>query len=217
MRASKSGQDQQQNVTATGRSTGVRPRRTYRAPSARPVAAALWLGATGLLAWVLIAGQATTAVTAAPWLAFVSWIVYILQWRPCLRVDGSGFEIVNGLRDHRIPFETVDDVDVRQSVVVRAAGRKYVSWGAPGTPGAAASGYQNGGDLRNLPLNVLPDNQRLSQPVAVGGRDEIAKAWQDARALGFPSPEASVISKWDRPTIAIGILVVLWAVTATLL
>ncbi|MGO4856885.1 hypothetical protein [Arthrobacter sp. 2MCAF14] len=181
------------------------------------MAAALWLGAAGLMAWMLIAGQTTTAMTAAPWLVLVSWIVYIVQWKPCLRVDRSGFEIVNGLRDHRIPFGKVDDVEVRQSVVIRAAGRKYVSWGAPGTPSAAASGYQNASNLRNLPFNVLPDNQRMSQPAAVGGRDEIAKAWQDARALGFPSSEGSIMSQWDRPTIAIGILTVLWAVTITLI
>ena len=156
-------------------------------------------------------------MTASPWLVLVSWTVYIAQWRPCLRVDGSGFEIVNGLRDHRIPFETVEDVEVRQSVVIRASGRKYASWGAPGTPSAAASGYPNAVNLRNLPLNVLPDNQRMSQPVAVGGRDEIAKAWQEARASGFPSSQGSVTSTWNRPMIAIGILTVLWAVTATLI
>lgn len=216
MRASKDKQDQRQHVTAAGNSMVVRQRRTYRARSARPVAAAVWLGAACLMAWMLIAGGPTTA-TAAPWLALVSWIVYIAQWRPCLRIDGSGFEIVNGLRDHRIPFETVEDVEVRQSIVIRASGRKYTSWGAPGTPSAAASGYPNAINLRNLPLNVLPDNQRMSQPVAVGGRDEIAKAWQEARASGFPSSQGSVTSKWNRPTIAIGILTVLWAVTATLI
>jgi hypothetical protein len=213
MRASK---DQRQKITATGRSTGVQPR-SYRSRSARPLAAGLWLGAACLMAWMLIAGETRTALTASPWLVLVSWTVYIAQWRPCLRVDGSGFEIVNGLRDHRIPFETVDDVEVRQSVVIRASGRNYASWGAPGTPSAAASGYPNAVNLRNLPLNVLPDNQRMSQPVAVGGRDEIAKAWQEARASGFPSSQGSVTSTWNRTTIAIGILTVLWAVTATLI
>lgn len=216
MRASKDKEDQRQHVTAAGNSIGIQPRRTYRARSARPVAAAVWLGAGCLVAWMLIAGQTTAAMTASPWLVLVSWIVYIVQWRPCLCFDGSGFEIVNGVRDHRIPFETVDDVQVRQSVVIRASGRKYVSWGAPGTPSAAVSGYPNAIDLRNLPLNALPDDQRLRQPVAVGGRDEIAKAWQDARAVGFPSTEGRVISKWHRPAIVIGILTILWAVTATL-
>jgi hypothetical protein len=168
------------------------------------------------MAWMLIAGQTRTAMTASPWLVLVSWIVYVVQWRPCLRVDGSGFEMINGLRDHRIPFETVEDVEVRQSVAIRASGRKYVSWGAPGTPSAAASGYVNATNLRNLPLNVLPDNQRMRQPVAVGGRDEIAQAWQDARALGFHSSEGRAISKWNRTTLAIGILTILWAVAATL-
>ena len=33
----------------------------------------------------------------------------------CVRVDGSGFEVLNGLRHHRIPFGKVEDIEVRYS------------------------------------------------------------------------------------------------------
>lgn len=77
---------------------------THRSASARPLAAALWLFAAGTLTWLLVAGATKTAADVLPWLILVSWFAYIAQWRPCLRVDGHGFELINGMRDHRIPF-----------------------------------------------------------------------------------------------------------------
>ena len=77
---------------------------------------------------------------AVPWPVLVSWFIYVAQWLPCLRVDGAGFTLINGLRDHRIPIDTVQDVAVRYAVTVRAAGKKYVSRGAP-TPGSFESGF----------------------------------------------------------------------------
>lgn len=156
-------------------------------------------------------------MAAAPWVVLVAWSAYIVQWRPCLRVDGSGFEVVNGLRDHRIPFAAVEDVEIRQSVVIRAGGKKYVSWGAPTTPSAVASGLNHVSNLRNLPFNALPDNQRLSQPQVVGGRDEIANAWQVARAGDFPSSEGRITSTWNWPGVAVGVVSVVWAIAAMLL
>jgi hypothetical protein len=217
MQVPKGKQDQGLTPRPAGRSVAAPSPRPYRAASARPIGAALWLLAACLLAWFLVAGESRAAMTAAPWLVLVSWIAYIMQWRPCLRVDGSGFEVVNGLRDHRIPIAAVEDVEIRQSVVIRAGGKKYVSWGAPTTPSAVASGFKHVSNLRNLPFNALPDNQRLSQPQVVGGRDEISKAWQDARAAGFPSSEGSVTSTWNWPVVAVGVGSVLWAITATLI
>ncbi|QDY90870.1 PH domain-containing protein [Arthrobacter sp. UKPF54-2] len=55
-------------------------------------------------------------------------MVYLTQWRPRLIVDADGFEGVNGLRRHRIPFAAVDDIEVRHTVALTAGGKKYVSW-----------------------------------------------------------------------------------------
>lgn len=149
---------------------------------------------------------------AAPWLFLASWFVYVAQWRPLLRTDADGFELVNGLRDHRIPFAAVDDVEVRYTVVVRAAGRRYVSWGAPTPPGAFGSGFDHVSDLKSRPLSILPGNERISQKETTTGRDAIVAAWQDARIAGLTGGSGIVSSSWNRPAIIVGIIAAGWAI-----
>jgi hypothetical protein len=184
----------------------------HRAPSARPLAAALWLLAGGTLAWLLAAGASEAAAGGAPWLIVVSWFAYVTLWRPCLRVDGCGFEVINGLRDHRIPFGAVEDIEVRFTTVIRAAGKKYVSWGAPTPPTALGAGFQHLSDVQSRPYSILPSNERISQPEAITGRDAVVAAWRNARFAGSTSAQDSVTSTWNKPVIAVGVLSVLAAV-----
>jgi hypothetical protein len=187
---------------------------THRSASARPVAACVWLFAAGTLAWLLAARDTNAALHAAPGLVLLSWFVYTSQWRPGLRVDGSGFQVINGLRDHRIPFGTVQDIEVRYSTVIWAAGKKYVSWGAPTPPGAFDSGFQNVRELKSRPYTMLPSNERISQPETKTGRDAIVAAWQDARSAGPTSALGVVVSTWNGPAIVVGVLAILSVVAA---
>ncbi|MFP3460872.1 hypothetical protein R5O87_08505 [Arthrobacter globiformis] len=189
---------------------------THRSPSARPLAAALWLFAAGTLAWLLVAGATKTAADAAPWLVLVAWFAYVAQWRPCLLIVGDGFEVINGLRDHRIPYGAIEDIEVRYTTVICAGGRKYVSWGSPTPPSAAGSGFQHLSDLKSRPYTVLPSNERISQPVALTGRDAIVAAWQNARHAGISLSQDGVTSTWNMPAVAVGVLAVLAVVIAVL-
>ena len=219
---------EQQHPPQAGRADSARGGKTHRSASGRPVAAAVWAAAAGTLWWLMAGGETRAAMDAAPWLVLVSWLVYVAQWRPCLRSDGGGFTLINGLRDHRIPFETVQDVEVRYAVTVRAAGKKYVSWGAPTPPGSFESGFEHVSDLKSRPHSISPSNERFShpQPAVTTGRDEIAQAWQDARAAGLRSSDgsettttvtpATVSTTWNRPMIALGVVVLLWVVAAQL-
>ena len=197
---------------ASGSAGRPSPGRTHRAGSARPVAVAVWLCAAVVMAWLLLAGRTEAALAAAPWLFLASWFVYVAQWRPFLRTDAHGFELVNGLRDHRIPFGAVDDVEVRYAVVVRAAGRRYVSWGAPTQPGSFGAGFNHVSDLKSRPHSILPGNERISQKESRTGRDAIVAAWQDARTAGLDSPAGAISSKWNWAAIIVGIVAVAWAV-----
>ncbi|RAM37187.1 hypothetical protein [Arthrobacter globiformis] len=179
---------------------------THRAPSARAVAAAVWLLAAGTLSWLLVGGATTATGEAAPWLILLSWLVYVAQWRPCLRVDGFGFEVINGWRDHRIPFGAVEDIEVRFTTVIWAAGKKYVSWGAPPPPTALGAGFQHLSDLKSRPYSILPSNERISQPEARTGRDAVVAAWHRARFGGITPGQDGVTSRWNKPVIAVGVL-----------
>jgi len=192
---------------ASGRDVGqARPAATYRSASARPVAAGVWVCATAALIWLVADGDPHTVSRAAPWLALASWFVYVSQWRPCLRVEATGFDVVNGVRDHRIPFTTVTDIEVRFTTVIYAAGRKYVSWGAPTPPSAFGAGFGREVELKSRPFTVLPSNERISQPEARTGRDDIVAAWQQARSAGGTAPGGAVASTWSAPVIVVGLL-----------
>jgi hypothetical protein len=180
------------------------------------MAAAIWLFTAGTLAWLVAAGDTNAATRAAPWLFLISWCVYTSQWRPCLRVDSSGFDVINGLRDHRIPFGTVQDIEIRYTTAIWAVGKKYVSWGAPTPPTAFGSGFQHVRDLKTRPYSMLPSNERISQPETTTGRDAIVAAWQDARSAVHTSANNVVVSTWNRPMIIVGAFAILAVVAAAL-
>lgn len=205
-----------QSNSGSSRYATAGPVKTHRPASARPVAAGVWLFAAGTLAWLLAAGDTNAAIHAAPSLALLSWFLYASQWRPCLRVNGSGYEVINGLRNHHIPFASVQDIEVRYTTVIWAAGKKYVSWGAPTPPTAFGSGMQNEINLKSRPYTMLPSNERFSQPETETGRDAIVAAWQDARSAVFTSTSEVVVSTWNGPVIVVGVLVILSWIAAAL-
>ena len=203
-------------VSGLVRAGMVPPARTHRSASSRPVAAGVWICTIGALAWLVTAGDLDTAIHAAPWLVLLSWFVYVSQWRPCLRIDSFGFEVINGLRDHRIPFGTVKDIEVRLTTVIWAAGKKYVSWGAPTPASAFGAGFRDEVNLKSRPFTALPSNERFIQPEMRSERDDIVAAWHAVQAAGLPSTQQAVVSKWNAPAIVAGLLAVV-AVLATAL
>ena len=195
----------------------VRPAKTFRSVSGRPVAAGVWVCAALSLAWLLVTGDPSGAVRAAPWLVLLSWFVYVSQWRPCLRIDGSGFDVINGLRDHKIPFGAVKDIEVRYTTAIWTAGKKYVSWGAPTPPSALGPGFQNEVNLKSRHFTVLPGNERFSQPDTTRtGRDAIVAAWQEARTAGLTPTNEGVVSTWSVPVVVVGLLAILSVIASAL-
>lgn len=197
--------------------------RTFKEPSGRVVSVVVWAGCAVAVGWLLLAGRTGAATAAAPWLAGLSLLVYLTQWRPRLIVDADGFEVVNGLRRHRIPFAAVDDIEVRHTVTVKAAGKKYVSWGAPTPPSAFAAGFEHARDWKQRPFGMLPSNERMSQSEPATGRDAIVRAWQDARhAAGGTggagdSADRTVVSEWNVPMLILGVLLAGWCLAAVIL
>ena len=71
-------------------------------------------------------------------------------------------------------------------------------------------------DLKSRPYSNLPTNERFihQQPPVITRRDEIAQAWQDARAAGHRSSDGTVTTTWNRPMISLGVVVLLWVIAA---
>lgn len=110
-------------------------------------------------------------------LAFGSAVVHALFWQPSVGVDDDGVELVNVLRRVRLAWASVEDVDTRWALTVRAGGRRWTSWAAP------ASGRR-----------VRPVSRRET-PWADPGAEGIA----GSRAPGSSSGEAAVLvgSRWQ--------------------
>lgn len=197
--------------------------RTFKEPSGRVVSLLVWAGSATAVGWLLLAGRGGAAAAAAPWLAAASLLVYLTQWQPRLIIGADGFELVNGLRRHRIPFAAVDDLEVRHTVTVKAAGKRYVSWGAPTPPSAFGAGFEHARDWKERPFGVLPSNERMEQSPTPGGRDAIVRAWQDARQAsgtvgsGRSSADRTVISEWNVPMLALGLLLAGWCLVSVLI
>ncbi|SKB90583.1 hypothetical protein SAMN05660473_02971 [Arthrobacter sp. 49Tsu3.1M3] len=64
---------------------------------------------------------------------------------------------------------------------------------------------------------MFPGNERIRQPEVATGRDRIAQAWHDARAAGLPPSGGTVSTTWNRPIIALGVVVLLWVIAAVLI
>ncbi len=60
-------------------------------------------------------------------------------------------------------------------------------------------------------------NGSATPPAMTTGRDEIAKAWQDARAAGLRPSDGTVTTAWNRPLIGVGVVVLLWVIAAALI
>lgn len=201
--------------TSSGDAVKGRTVRTHRSASARPVSVGVWVCATGTLAWLLVAGDLNTAIQVVPWLVLLSWFVCVFLWRPCLRIDDSGFEVINGVRDHRIPFGTVEDIEVRYTTAIWATGRKYVSWGAPTPPSASVAGYRNDINFESRPFTMLPSDERIIiEPETNTGRDAIVAAWEKARSAGLTSTHEVVVSMWNARLIVLGLLALLLVIAA---
>ena len=104
---------------------------THRSAYAHPLAVLGWLGVGASLGLLLLVGETTDGVEAAPWHFLASWLIYCTLWRPCVRTLADGYELVNPLRNHRIPYPAVYDVQVRHPGAIRAEGRRFGIWSTP--------------------------------------------------------------------------------------
>ena len=119
---------------------------THRSAYSHPLAVLGWLGVGASLGPLLLVGETSDGVDAAPWHFLASWLIYCSLWRPCVRTLTDGYALVNPLRTHRIPYSAVYDVRVRYAVAIRAEGRRFGGWSAPTRPGkeAIVKAWQDG-------------------------------------------------------------------------
>lgn len=171
--------------------------------------------------WV---GHAVQLLAYLPWLALVSWATYVLSWRPCLRVGTDRLDMLNLLRDRIIPFDAVTDIRVTHSVIVRTADAAYTCWGAPGLERFGPKLGDTGSPWRNSSLGGRSEGKAGSRNPgtagvragsvtgtgpSVGSKTVLDSAWRNWELRHPDGGSQRVITRWNRPVLISGGLVLL--------
>ena len=98
-----------------------------------------------LLGDAAIRGFGGVVATAAPWMALVLWVMYLVLIRPALIVETDLLRVVNPFADHDIAWEAIAGYETKfQLNVVLKDGVKIGAWGGPKvSPGRPRLGARN--------------------------------------------------------------------------
>jgi hypothetical protein len=132
-------------------------------------------------AWLVVAvitlidlavqGRDHDALITAVAVIAISAGVYACAWRPCIVADSTGVTVVNPLRDHRVPWAAVANVDVVNTVRVHCApepgsdkGKVLYSWAVQSSPSSARRAARRAGLSGQRPRLTRPRYGRNDQP-----------------------------------------------------
>jgi hypothetical protein len=135
-------------------------------------------------AWLVVAviilidlavqGRDHPALVTAVLIIAISAIVYGCAWRPRIVADSTGITLANPLRDHRVPWGAVTNVDVVHAVRVHCApapgsGTEKIiySWAVQTSPSSARRAARRAGRTGQRPRLTM---SRFSQPEPPPGK-----------------------------------------------
>lgn len=154
---------------------------TYRSPLA-VLAWWVWLAfAAANLIDIAVQGRDHLSAVAAATLVLITGIVYVAAQRPRVLAAADGIVIRNPLRDHRVPWPAVTDVDLRDLL------RVHCAWPEPGSgPPGGGSGILDGGQ----------DPPPVAEPGS-GQRTRVIQAWalQSPRRTGVVAKRRAAIGR----------------------
>lgn len=128
------------------------------------------------------------AVAAAP-VAFAVWVMWLLLWRPGIRVAADRAVVTNIGRIHDLPWSRVADVTDRMQVVFGLDdGTTVKSWGGPFSRGSRSRGRQADADTARA-LDVIERAREASAPTD----DPVRHRW-DAVALSAGAVLAIIVA-----------------------
>jgi len=155
---------------------------------------------------LIVQGIGHSAVVMAVLVVAITALVYGCAFRPRIVADATGIVVENPLRDHRVPWGTVEKVDAVHAVRVHCVtapgaskGKIINSWAVQSSPRAArAAEYRSRRQARRLghapgygryPAEAQEALRRSPAEAAARQLDERASRERGAGAAGGP-PEA---------------------------
>lgn len=185
---------------------------TLRPLGARIVAVTTWVVAAGSLA--ITTGSAPgELLRSAPFLLLICWVAYLVLWRPLVRVDSDGVELVNVLRRVRVPYAALREVQTRWALTLFTDNARYVSWAATASPrrhtatnrslGRHVIDPTGGGD--SIRSSAAPESSSGAAALAIAAHWQPGSQSPGSQSAAEPAPEP--LPQWDR--LGLGILLVL--------
>lgn len=187
-------------------------REVFRGPWMHPLA---YLWAVAALLFVLDAlrrGDLRDKVVVLAAVVAASAVVYALAYRPAVVVDDDAVLLRNVVRDIRIPWSAVTDVEREWVLTIEAGQRRYVAWAVsarnPARAGRAARG--EAGMLPGVAMPRIGDSPADSAHQVAPGRpsEEVLERWLRRRER-VPPAEVTVTYPWPLAAVLGVALVVL--------
>lgn len=173
--------------------------------------------------WVLatlFGPKPASLLVLLPALLSIGAALYALFWRPAVVVDENAVELRNVVRDVRVPWPALDDVESRLALTLVVGERKFSSWAATGSkrpPIVVRStdpGRLPGVDPAHLTAPAV--RRPTGLPAAVLLVEEAWDAWQQRSsrdpgpAAGDPDGAEQPVLRWQPlPVLAAAVLALL--------
>jgi Bacterial PH domain len=207
-----------------------------RSGAARAAALFVWLITLIGLVTIVRVDRGWGLVFGVECCALIALLIWIGAWRPAIQIDDDAVTLVNLVHDVRVPWERLNRVNARFSVVLTTADATHAAWAVSGQ--APRSSFQRRGGLLSgglgrmgsLSTDLTSEQpasdtaNRIGQNSAEGAAAQITSRWLAVCAFdadGDPivdlnTPEVLVTPRLGAP-IALGVLVVLTVLTSLFL
>ncbi|HEY0258813.1 MAG TPA: PH domain-containing protein [Lacisediminihabitans sp.] len=130
----------------------------------RILAIVIWALEVFVLVTTVVAGQfADQPLTTIVPELFVAGFVYVLLWRPGVKIDDEAVTLVNVLRTISVPWPALIDVDTRFSLSLRTPNASYSAWAAP-APGRTGLAMARRAERRHGSNPLTPTIGGRSRP-----------------------------------------------------
>jgi len=164
-------------------------REVFRSPGSIVLSWAWLIVAVITLADLAIQGRDRAAAITALLIIAISSVVYGCAWRPRIIADSAGVTLANPLRDYRVPWGAVTNVDVVNSVRVHcppapgaSTGKVIYSWAVQSSPSSARRAARRAGVTGQRPRLTRPARglRNTPPPGASPGYGQIPESARDA-------------------------------------
>ena len=113
------------------------PTLVFRSTYGRVLTLATGAVAVALVVVTALTGDVAAVVGAVVPAALVTYLVWMLFWRPAVEVSDGGVEVRNVARTVHVPWTAYEGVETRYSLELRYAGGTVTAWAAPRSSGTA--------------------------------------------------------------------------------